>query len=73
MKESLHGIVHGKTIEVTEDLGMMDGQAVDLIVTAAPSSGPCDEEIGSRESPKKLPGPPPGWQPGSTLQDSPWR
>jgi hypothetical protein len=26
---------HGKIIEVTEDLGMLDGQAVELIVTAS--------------------------------------
>jgi hypothetical protein len=65
MTRVLHGIVHGKIIEVTEDLGMSDGQAVELIVTASPAPGPCDEEIGPRKSPKKLPGPPPGWQPGS--------
>lgn len=60
-----HGVVHGKTIEVTEDLGLMDGQTVDLIVTVTASPGPCAEEIGSREFPKKLPGPPPGWRPAS--------
>jgi hypothetical protein len=65
MTRVLHGIVHGKIIEVTEDLDMLDGQAVELIVTASTASGPCAEEIGSRKSPKKLPGPPPGWQPGS--------
>ena len=65
MTRVLHGVVRGKTIEVTEDLGMLDGQTVELTVTAAPSSGPCPEGIGSRKSPKKLPGPPPGWQPGS--------
>ena len=66
MTSVLHGVVHGKTIEVSEDLGMLDGQAVELIVTASPVSGPCAEEIGPRKSPKKLPRPPPGWQPGST-------
>ena len=65
MTRVLHGIVYGKTIEVTEDLGMSDGQAVELMLTASPPLGPCDEEIGLRKSPKKLPGPPPGWQPGS--------
>jgi hypothetical protein len=66
MTKVLHGIVHGKTIEATEDLGMLDGQAVELIVTAAPSPGaPAAEGSGSQNSPKKLPGPPPGWQPGS--------
>ncbi len=65
MTKVLHGIVHGKFIEVTEDLGLLDGQAVELIVMASPAPVPCDEEIGPRKSPKKLPGPPPGWQPGS--------
>jgi hypothetical protein len=65
MGRILHGIVHGKTIEVTEDLGMLDGQAVELIVTASPASVPYAEESGARRSPKKPPGPPPGWQPGS--------
>jgi hypothetical protein len=66
MTKVLHGIVHGRIIEVTEDLGMLDGQAVELIVTASPAPGPFAEKIGSRSSPKKLPGPPPGWRPGST-------
>jgi hypothetical protein len=62
----LHGIVHGKTIEVTEDLGLSDGQAVELIVTAASASVAFAEEgTGSQKPPKRLPGPPPGWQPGS--------
>lgn len=65
MTRVMHEIVRGKIIELTEDLGMSDGQAVEPIVTASPTPGPCDEEIGSRKSPKKLPGPPPGWQPGS--------
>ncbi len=65
MTTVLRGIVHGQIIEVTEDLGMLDGQAVELIVTASPASGRCAEEIGSRKSSRKLPGPPPVWQPGS--------
>ena len=66
MTKVLHGIVHGKFIEVTEDLGMLDGQAVELIVTAAPPSGASGAEgTGSQKSPKRLPEPPPGWQPGS--------
>ncbi len=67
MTRVVHGVVHGKTIEVSEDLGMLDGQAVELIVTASPASGQCAEEIGSHaKHSKKLPEPPPGWQPGST-------
>ncbi len=30
MTKLMHGIVHGKTIEVNEELGLSDGQAVDL-------------------------------------------
>jgi len=65
MTRVLHGVVHGKIIEVSEDIGMLDGQAVELIVTASPASGLLAEESGSRNPTKKLPGPPPGWQPGS--------
>ncbi len=65
MTRVVHGVVRGITIEVNEDLGMLDGQAVELIVTASPAPGPFVEGIESRNSPKKLPGPPPGWQPGS--------
>ncbi len=66
MTRVVHGVVHGKTIEISEDLGMLDGQAVELIVTASPVSGPCAEEIRPGKAPKRLPPPPPGWQPGST-------
>jgi len=64
MTKVLNGIVHGRTIQVTEDLGVWEGQAVDLLVTPsnaqqAPAQGSC-----SSTSPKKLPGPPPGWKPG---------
>ena len=44
--------VHGKTIEPDEDLGVAEGQEVEVEVKII--------------SPKKrLPGPPPGWEPGS--------
>ena len=46
MTKVLRGVVHGKTIEVTEDLGMRDGQAVDLIVTIASSGEPAAQGIG---------------------------
>ena len=52
MTKVLHGIVHGKFIEVTEELGLLDGQAVELIVTAAPSSGPFAEGSGSKNHPR---------------------
>jgi hypothetical protein len=53
MVKTVHGIVDGKTIELDEDLGVADGQKVEVQVKII--------------SPKKrLPGPPRGWQPGST-------
>jgi len=53
MVKTVHGIVRGKTIELDEDLGVAEGQKVEVQVKVI--------------SPKKrLPGPPPGWQPGST-------
>ena len=48
MTRVLRGIVHGKTIEVTEDLGMSDGQAVDLLVAPPGSLQPPPEGGGSR-------------------------
>jgi hypothetical protein len=51
MTKTLHGKVRGRTIEIDEDLGVADGQDVEIQVKIA---GPK----------KSLPGPPPGWQPG---------
>ena len=34
MIKTIHGKVHGRTIELTEDLGMSDGQDVRVQVTA---------------------------------------
>jgi len=52
MTKTLYGKVHGKTIELDEDLGAAEGQEVEVQVRVI--------------SPKKrLPGPPPGWEPGS--------
>jgi hypothetical protein len=65
MTKVLRGVVHGKTIEVAEDLGMLDGQAVDLIVTPAAQSEAPPIGVQSQTAPKKLPGPPPGWKPGA--------
>jgi hypothetical protein len=51
MTRTLHGKIHGKTIELDEDLGVVDGQEVEVQVTI--------------DRPRKrLPGPPPGWRPG---------
>jgi hypothetical protein len=38
--KTLHGRVHGRTIELTEDLGMADGQEVEVSVRAAPTVAP---------------------------------
>ena len=53
MTKTMHGKVHGKTIELDEDLGVVDGQEVEVQV----------KMIRPR---KRLPGPPPGWRPGGT-------
>jgi hypothetical protein len=64
MTKALRGIVHGKTIEVTEDIGMWEGQSVDLLVVSVRSLGRAPEDGRPQLTPKKLPGPPPGWKPG---------
>ena len=51
MTKTLHGKVHGKTIELDEDLGVVDGQEVEVQVTMYRPR-------------KRPPGPPPGWRPG---------
>ena len=53
MVKTVHGTIHGRTIELDEDLGVAEGQSVEVQVTVVATK-------------KKLPGPPPGWQPGST-------
>ena len=65
MTKLLRGIVHGKTIEVAEDLGMLDGQVVELLVTPTAPFEPALES-GQPPARKKLPGPPPGWRPDGT-------
>ncbi len=53
MTKTVYGTIHGKTIELEEDLGVADGQKVEVQV-----------RIPSAKN--KLPGPPPGWQPGGS-------
>ena len=48
MTRTIHGRIHGKTIELDEDLGAAEGQEVEVQVRM----------LADR---KKLPGPPPGW------------
>ena len=51
MTKTLHGKVHGKTIQLDEDLGVAEGQEVEIQVKI----------VTQRKMP---PGPPPGWRPG---------
>lgn len=51
MTKTLHGVVRGKIIELDEDLGVVDGQEVEIQLTMLRPK-------------KRLPGPPPGWEPG---------
>ncbi len=37
MTKLLHGKVHGRTIELTEDLGLAEGQEVEVSVRAVPT------------------------------------
>jgi len=46
MIDKVRGTVHGRTIEVADDLGLPDGEKVEITI----------------ERVKHLPGPPPGWQ-----------
>lgn len=53
MTKTVHGVVHGKTIELDEELGVAEGQSVEVQVRVLAGK-------------KQLPGPPPAWQPGGT-------
>ena len=35
MSDVIHGVIHGKTIELERDLGLADGQVVEVVVRAA--------------------------------------
>lgn len=53
MTKTIHGRIHGRIIELDEDLGVVEGQEVEVQVRMI--------------VPKKLPpGSPPGWRPGGT-------
>jgi len=49
MTKTLHGKVHGKTIELDEDLGVVDGQEVEIqltiVQTTKPSRPPISEGL----------------------------
>jgi hypothetical protein len=45
MTRTIHGKVHGKTIELDEDLGMADGQEVEVQVKVVPPTKTWGEGI----------------------------
>ena len=49
MTKTLHGKVHGRTIELDEDPGVAEGQEVEVQVRAAPPSS-CWPAFGGRDS-----------------------
>ncbi len=51
MVKTVNGKVHGRVIELNEDLGLPEGQEVEVQIKVVTLR-------------KKLPGPPSGWQPG---------
>jgi hypothetical protein len=34
MKQIVHGVIHGRTIELDQDLGLADGEAVTVTITS---------------------------------------
>jgi hypothetical protein len=45
MDKLLHGVIHGKTIELTEPAGISDGQEVEVVVRFSAASRPWGEGI----------------------------
>ncbi len=45
MIKQVQGVIHGRTIELTEDLGVEDGQQVMITIQTVPSSRPWGEGI----------------------------
>lgn len=45
MNKIMHGVVHGRTIELNEDPGVTDGQQVQIVLTAVPLQGSWGEGI----------------------------
>jgi hypothetical protein len=45
MVKVIHGKVHGKTIELDEDLGLAEGQEVEVRVKALPATRPWGEGL----------------------------
>ena len=45
MNKIMQGVVHGRTIELSEDPGVLDGQQVQVVLTSVPASGAWGEGI----------------------------
>ena len=45
MTKTVHGIVHGKTIELDEDPGVADGQQVEITIKTVPANKPWGEGL----------------------------
>lgn len=45
MTRTVQGVIHGRSIELDTDLGIADGQRVEVVVTPAPSRRPWGEGI----------------------------
>jgi hypothetical protein len=45
MTKTIHGKVHGKTIELDEDIGVADGQKVEVQIKLIPTARPWGEGI----------------------------
>ena len=50
MTKTIHGIVHGKTIELDEDLGVAEGQEVEVQVKVVPPVRTWGEGIRARRA-----------------------
>lgn len=45
MTRTLRGVVHGRTVELTEDLGVADGQQVEITIKTVASPKPWGEGL----------------------------
>jgi len=45
MSDLIHGVIHGKTIELQSDPGLGDGQPVEVFIRPAPSVGTSGDGI----------------------------
>jgi hypothetical protein len=45
MTRTIHGVIHGRTIELAEDPGIADGQQVEITIKIVPSPRPWGEGI----------------------------